>query len=131
MITASRRQLLAGTGLAALGSAAPALAWADSPQAGKPDLPGLYISRRCTYAWETLPALPRDPRDIEDVDSSAPDHAADALRYGTTWTEPPSARSSTHSVLSSGGAGCRTRQPSRAASQPTSSTAGRRLEPAP
>lgn len=57
-------------------------------QAGKPDLPGLYLSQRCSYAWETLPALPRDPRDIEDVDSSAPDHAADALRYGVIWTPP-------------------------------------------
>jgi hypothetical protein len=54
-------------------------------QAGKPDLPGLYIARHCDYAWETLPSLPRDPRDIEDVDSSAPDHAADALRYGIIW----------------------------------------------
>lgn len=60
-------------------------------QAGMPDMPGLYISRNCTYAWETLPSLPRDPRDCEDVDSSAPDHAADALRYGCVW-KPPSVR---------------------------------------
>lgn len=57
-------------------------------QAGLADKPGLYISRSCEYAWETLPALPRDPRDIEDVDSSAPDHAADALRYGVIWQRP-------------------------------------------
>ena len=57
-------------------------------QAGKPDMPGLYISRSCGYAWETLPVLPRDPRDIEDVDSSAPDHAADAIRYGVIWQQP-------------------------------------------
>ncbi|GGA62239.1 phage terminase large subunit [Sphingomonas psychrolutea] len=57
-------------------------------QAGKPDLPGLYLSRSCDYAWETLPVLPRDPRDIEDVDSAAPDHAADAIRYGIGWRQP-------------------------------------------
>ncbi|OQX17735.1 MAG: hypothetical protein BWK76_09690 [Desulfobulbaceae bacterium A2] len=50
--------------------------------AGKPDKPGLYISRRCRYWWQTVPSLPRDPRRPEDVDSSAPDHAADACRYG-------------------------------------------------
>lgn len=57
-------------------------------QAGKPDLPGLFISTRCRYAWETIPALPRDARDIEDVDSDAPDHAADAIRYGVVWEAP-------------------------------------------
>ena len=57
-------------------------------QAGAPDKPGLFISRGCDYAWDTLPVLPRDPRDIEDVDSSAADHAADALRYGVIWQRP-------------------------------------------
>lgn len=50
--------------------------------AGKPDMPGLYIARHCEYAWETLPVLGRDPRRVEDMDSRGPDHAADALRYG-------------------------------------------------
>ncbi|WP_370600474.1 phage terminase large subunit [Pseudomonas nitroreducens] len=50
--------------------------------AGKPDVPGLYISRGCTYLWETLPTLARDQKRIEDVDSSGPDHGADAVRYG-------------------------------------------------
>src|SRR5690242_7540679 len=55
MITASRRQLLAGTGLAALGSAAPALAWADSLQAGKPDLFVGTGGHGHTYPGATLP----------------------------------------------------------------------------
>ncbi|MAW98224.1 MAG: alpha-mannosidase [Sphingomonas sp.] len=38
MITASRRQLLAGTGLAAFGGAVPVRAWAQVPAPGKPDL---------------------------------------------------------------------------------------------
>jgi hypothetical protein len=62
--------------------------------AGKPDVPGLYISRDCTYFWETVPFLARDPRRPDDVDSRGPDHAADATRYGllrqrNTWTSVP------------------------------------------
>ena len=50
--------------------------------AGKPDKPGLYISRHCSYLWETLPTLARDQKRVEDVDSTGPDHGADAVRYG-------------------------------------------------
>lgn len=50
--------------------------------AGKPDVPGLYISRACTYFWNTVPYLGRDQKRIEDMDSSGPDHGADACRYG-------------------------------------------------
>jgi hypothetical protein len=50
--------------------------------AGKPDVPGLYIARSCEYFWSTVPYLARDQKRVEDVDSSGPDHAADAVRYG-------------------------------------------------
>ena len=50
--------------------------------AGKPDVPGLYISRSCEQFWATVPYLARDQKRVEDVDSSGPDHAADAVRYG-------------------------------------------------
>lgn len=50
--------------------------------AGKPDVPGLYVSRRCEGWWSTVPFLGRDPRRIEDVDTRAADHWADATRYG-------------------------------------------------
>ena len=50
--------------------------------AGKPDVPGLYISRACEYFWATVPYLARDQKRVEDVDSNGPDHAADAVRYG-------------------------------------------------
>ena len=50
--------------------------------AGKPDVPGLYVARHCEYFWETVPTLGRDPRRPEDLDSRGPDHAADAVRYG-------------------------------------------------
>lgn len=49
--------------------------------AGKPDRPGLYVSRACSYWWATVPYLARDQKRVEDVDSSGPDHAADATRY--------------------------------------------------
>lgn len=50
--------------------------------AGKPDVPGLYVSRACEYFWATVPYLARDQKRVEDVDSSGPDHGADAVRYG-------------------------------------------------
>jgi hypothetical protein len=50
--------------------------------AGKPDVPGLYITRAAEYFWSTVPYLARDQKRVEDVDSSGPDHAADAVRYG-------------------------------------------------
>lgn len=50
--------------------------------AGKPDKPGLYISRGCSYFWDTLPYLARDQKRMEDLDSTGPDHGADACRYG-------------------------------------------------
>lgn len=50
--------------------------------AGKPDVPGLYIARHCEYFWETAPILGRDPRRPEDLDSRMPDHGVDAIRYG-------------------------------------------------
>lgn len=51
-------------------------------QAGALDRPGLYVARNCEYFWATVPSLPRDSKRIEDVDSTGPDHAADAVRYG-------------------------------------------------
>ena len=50
--------------------------------AGKPDVPGLYIAQHCEFFWTTVPYLGRDPRRVEDLDSRGPDHAADACRYG-------------------------------------------------
>ena len=50
--------------------------------AGKPDVPGLYIARTCEYFWETVPYLGRDQKRVEDVDSQGADHSADAVRYG-------------------------------------------------
>ncbi|MEJ1339418.1 MAG: phage terminase large subunit [Candidatus Sedimenticola sp. (ex Thyasira tokunagai)] len=56
--------------------------------AGKPDVPGLYISRSCEYFWATVPYLARNPRNIQDLDSRGPDHGADACRYGLIYNRP-------------------------------------------
>jgi hypothetical protein len=56
--------------------------------AGKPDVPGLFISRSCEYFWATTPFLARDQRRVEDVDSSGIDHSADCCRYGTLYERP-------------------------------------------
>lgn len=50
--------------------------------AGKPDKPGLYVSRTCEYFWATVPYLGRDQKRVEDLDTTGPDHGADACRYG-------------------------------------------------
>lgn len=40
-----------------------------------------WVARRCRFWLATVPALPRDPRLPEDVDSSANDHLLDATSY--------------------------------------------------
>jgi hypothetical protein len=57
--------------------------------AGAPDRPGMYISRACGYTWATLPYAAHDPRRPDDLDSSGPDHACDALRFSVTATNGP------------------------------------------
>jgi hypothetical protein len=50
--------------------------------AGTAGEPLLYIFDTCAHLIRTLPALPHDKHNAEDVDTDAEDHAADALRYG-------------------------------------------------
>ena len=42
----------------------------------------LFVADRCRYFLETVPTLPRDPKNADDTDPAAPDHARDALEYG-------------------------------------------------
>jgi hypothetical protein len=46
-------------------------------------MPGIRFFSTCRHAIETIPVLPRDKDDIEDVDTDADDHAFDAITYGT------------------------------------------------
>jgi hypothetical protein len=43
--------------------------------------PGIYFMRHCKGAIETLPTLPRDEDNIDDVDTDAEDHPYDGIRY--------------------------------------------------
>ena len=43
--------------------------------------PGIFIFENCTQWVRTVPVLPRDSKDMEDVDTNAEDHIADETRY--------------------------------------------------
>lgn len=43
--------------------------------------PGLYFMDCCNASLSTLPVLPRDPKDLDDVDTDAEDHVYDDVRY--------------------------------------------------
>jgi hypothetical protein len=45
------------------------------------DGPGLYFMDHCAGAIGTLPSLPRDEDDMDDVDTDAEDHPYDGVRY--------------------------------------------------
>lgn len=50
--------------------------------------PGLVVFENCANLIRTLPALPYDSTNVEDIDSDAEDHAYDALRYGLSKVNP-------------------------------------------
>jgi hypothetical protein len=52
-----------------------------APRVGRRELPGLFICERCEQFIRTVPVLPRDERDVDDVDTDAEDHIADESRY--------------------------------------------------
>lgn len=43
--------------------------------------PGIYFMRNCKASIETLPPLPRDEDNIDDVDTDSEDHVYDMVRY--------------------------------------------------
>lgn len=43
--------------------------------------PGLFVTRECTHFLRTIPSLPRDDKNLDDVDTDAEDHVADEVRY--------------------------------------------------
>lgn len=49
--------------------------------------PGIIFFRNCRAAIETIPTLPRDADNIEDVDTDAEDHAFDGVTYGLQWKD--------------------------------------------
>lgn len=51
------------------------------PGGGPREQPGLFVFDHCLQTLETVPVLPRDDKDLDDVDTDAEDHIGDALRY--------------------------------------------------
>jgi len=47
----------------------------------RPEAPGLWVFESCRQFIRTVPVLPRDEKDTDDVDSDAEDHIADETRY--------------------------------------------------
>ena len=48
---------------------------------GAPDRPGLWVTEDCLQFIETVPVLPRDDKNPDDVHTDAEDHIGDELRY--------------------------------------------------
>jgi len=51
------------------------------PKNGPREEPGLFVFDTCRNFIRTVPSLPRDDKDIEDVDTDAEDHIYDEVRY--------------------------------------------------
>ncbi len=43
--------------------------------------PGLFVFQNCDQFLRTVPSLPRDTKELDDVDTDAEDHIADEARY--------------------------------------------------
>lgn len=54
------------------------------PQVGRTE-PGLFIHSSCAQWLRTVPTLPRDDKDQDDVDTKAEDHIGDETRYRCRW----------------------------------------------
>jgi hypothetical protein len=44
-------------------------------------VPHIYFMNNCVASIETLPSLPRDEKNIDDIDTTSEDHIYDAVRY--------------------------------------------------
>lgn len=53
----------------------------EAAMLNRPDAPHLYFMDNCRASIGTLPVLPRDDDDPDDVDTDAEDHAYDMVRY--------------------------------------------------
>jgi hypothetical protein len=52
------------------------------PEEGKPrERPGLFVFDTCKQFTRTVPVLPRDEKNMDDVDTDAEDHIGDETRY--------------------------------------------------
>ena len=51
------------------------------PNGGVREQPGMFIFNTCQHFLRTIPVLPRDDKDLDDVDTDAEDHVGDEVRY--------------------------------------------------
>jgi hypothetical protein len=51
------------------------------PSGGPREHPGLFTTDQCHQFLRTFPSLPRDDKDLDDVNTDAEDHNADETRY--------------------------------------------------
>ena len=52
------------------------------PNEGLPrEVPGLFVMDHCKHFIRTVPVLPRDEKDMDDVDTESEDHVGDEARY--------------------------------------------------
>lgn len=60
-----------------------AIAGAQPPEHGGPrEKPGLFVTENCRDGFiRTVPTLPRDEKDMDDVDTESEDHCGDEVRY--------------------------------------------------
>lgn len=67
---------------------------------GRPrEYPGLFVFDTCTAFVRTVPTLPRDEKDMDDVDTDAEDHIGDEARYRVREMGQPSRSGRTTGVL--------------------------------
>lgn len=72
---------------------------AKKPPNGPRELPGMFIfGQQCPDWIRTVLSLPRDPDDMDDVDTEAEDHAGDESRY-FIFGEPNAAGAGSHTGL--------------------------------
>jgi hypothetical protein len=48
---------------------------------GDTEVPHIYFMNNCVASLDTLPSLPRDEKDVDDVDTTSEDHIFDAVKY--------------------------------------------------
>lgn len=51
------------------------------PKSGVREYPGLFVFTTCDQFLRTFPVLPREEKDMDDVDTDAEDHIGDETRY--------------------------------------------------
>lgn len=51
------------------------------PAGGMRERPGLFVCESCHHFIRTVPTLPREEKDMDDVDSDSEDHVGDESRY--------------------------------------------------